>query len=162
MLRQNTIIAAARGWKGTPYHHQASLKGVGCDCLGLIRGVWRELYGAEPEVMPAYTKDWNEATGAEALLDAGRRHLLPNTGGFAKGYRTQILGVTTALSTIALWAVGEMTLPELISSLPLAFGGLGVAALGAKVNNRESRERLDRPRKGRLKRVFIACSAAFR
>jgi hypothetical protein len=37
------------------------------------------------------------------------------TGGFAKGYRTQILGVTTALSTIALWAVGEMTLPELIS-----------------------------------------------
>ena len=57
------------------------------------------------------------------------------TGGFAKGYRTQILGVTTALSTIALWAVGEMTLPELISSLPLAFGGLGLAALGAKVNN---------------------------
>jgi hypothetical protein len=137
MLRQNTIIAAARGWKGTPYHHQASLKGVGCDCLGLIRGVWRELHGAEPEVMPAYTKDWNEATGAEALLDAGRwrRHLLLITGGFAKGYRTQILGVTTALSTIALWAVGEMTLPELISSLPLAFGGLGLAALGAKVNN---------------------------
>ena len=28
------------------------------------------------------------------------------TGGFAKGYRTQILGLTTALSTIALWAVG--------------------------------------------------------
>jgi hypothetical protein len=39
------------------------------------------------------------------------------------------------LSTIALWAVGEMTLPELISSLPLAFGGRGLAALGAKVNN---------------------------
>lgn len=28
------------------------------------------------------------------------------TGGFAKGYRTQILGLTTALSTIALWAGG--------------------------------------------------------
>ncbi len=77
MLRQDTIIAVARGWKGTPYHHQASLKGAGCDCLGLIRGVWRELHGAEPEAMPAYTKDWNEATGAEALLDAGRRHLMP-------------------------------------------------------------------------------------
>jgi len=29
------------------------------------------------------------------------------TGGFAKGYRTQILGITTPLSTIALWAVGD-------------------------------------------------------
>jgi cell wall-associated NlpC family hydrolase len=28
------IIAAARSWIGTPYCHQASLKGVGCDCSG--------------------------------------------------------------------------------------------------------------------------------
>jgi hypothetical protein len=40
-----TIIAAARSWLGTPYAHQASLKGVGCDCLGLVRGVWREVQG---------------------------------------------------------------------------------------------------------------------
>lgn len=57
------------------------------------------------------------------------------SGGFAKGYRTQILGITTALSTIALWAAGDMTLAELTSSLPLALGGLGLAALGAKVDN---------------------------
>lgn len=31
------IVAAARGWIGTPYLHQASLKGVGTDCLGLVR-----------------------------------------------------------------------------------------------------------------------------
>ena len=35
------IVAAARGWVGTPYRHQASLKGIGADCLGLVRGVWR-------------------------------------------------------------------------------------------------------------------------
>ena len=35
------IVAAARSWIGTPYRHQASLKGVGCDCLGLVRGVGR-------------------------------------------------------------------------------------------------------------------------
>ena len=57
------------------------------------------------------------------------------SGGFAKGYRTQFLGITTALSTIALWAAGDMTLAELTSSLPLALGGLGLAALGAKVDN---------------------------
>ena len=70
------IITAARGWIGTPYRHQASLKNVGCDCLGLIRGVWREVYGCEPEDMPAYSADWAEAGGAEALADAGRRHLV--------------------------------------------------------------------------------------
>lgn len=37
------IIAQARGWIGTPYHHQARLKGVGCDCLGLVVGVADEL-----------------------------------------------------------------------------------------------------------------------
>ncbi|MFY8139958.1 MAG: peptidase P60, partial [Caulobacter sp.] len=57
------IVAAARGWLGTPYRHQASVKGVGCDCLGLVRGVWRELYGQEPETAPPYRPDWAE-TGA--------------------------------------------------------------------------------------------------
>lgn len=71
------IVAAARCWIGTPYQHQASLKGVGCDCLGLLRGVWRELRGAEPEDMPPYSPDWSEATGAETLRDALARHLAP-------------------------------------------------------------------------------------
>jgi len=31
------------------------------------------------------------------------------SGGFAKGYRTQVLGVTTGLSAVALWAVGDMS-----------------------------------------------------
>lgn len=69
------VVAAARGWIGTPYRHQASLKGVGCDCLGLLRGVWRELYGAEPESLPAYAADWAEAGGTEQLAAAARRHL---------------------------------------------------------------------------------------
>jgi NlpC/P60 family putative phage cell wall peptidase len=69
------IVAAARAWIGTPYLHQASVKGVGCDCLGLLRGVWRELKGAEPEAVPPYSPDWAEATGRETLRDALARHL---------------------------------------------------------------------------------------
>ena len=46
------VVALARAWLGTPYHHQASLRGVGTDCLGLVRGVWRELYGSEPRPSP--------------------------------------------------------------------------------------------------------------
>lgn len=69
------IVAIARTWTGTPYVHQASVKGVGCDCLGLLRGVWRELHGDEPEDAPPYTPDWAEATGDETLQAAFRRHL---------------------------------------------------------------------------------------
>jgi len=76
MVTREAIVAAARGWLGTPYHHQASVKGVGSDCLGLIRGIWRELYGPEPEAMPPYTPDWGSATGSETLLAAACRHLV--------------------------------------------------------------------------------------
>ncbi|AXS39969.1 NlpC/P60 family protein [Breoghania sp. L-A4] len=76
MTRRDDIVAEARSWIGTPYRHQASLKGAGCDCLGLIRGVWRAVHGAEPERPPAYAPDWAEAGGAETLAEAAGRHLL--------------------------------------------------------------------------------------
>ena len=72
--------AAARGWIGTPDRHQAATKGAGADCLGLIRGVWRELYGAEPEPVPAYTPDWAEPGREEVLWQAALRHLTPRRG----------------------------------------------------------------------------------
>lgn len=71
---RDRIVAAARRWIGTPYRHQASLIGVGCDCLGLVRGVWREVMGEEPEAPPPYTPDWAEAQEAETLLLAAQRH----------------------------------------------------------------------------------------
>jgi NlpC/P60 family putative phage cell wall peptidase len=75
MISRTAILAEARDWIGTPYQHQASVRGAGCDCLGLVRGVWRALYGAEPEAAPAYTPDWAERQGAETLLEAARRHM---------------------------------------------------------------------------------------
>lgn len=75
MRREQDIVAAARGWIGTPYRHQAACKGAGCDCLGLIRGIWRELLGPEPEQAPPYTMDWSEPQGEERLWQAALRHL---------------------------------------------------------------------------------------
>jgi NlpC/P60 family putative phage cell wall peptidase len=75
MPTRQDIVAAARGWCGTPYRHQASLRGVGADCLGLIRGVWREVMGPEPEAPPGYGPGWAEMGGGEALAQAARRHL---------------------------------------------------------------------------------------
>lgn len=69
-------LEEARGWIGTPYRHQASRRGAGADCLGLLRGVWRALYGAEPEAVPPYTPDWAEPTRDEVLWRAAERHLI--------------------------------------------------------------------------------------
>jgi NlpC/P60 family putative phage cell wall peptidase len=66
----------ARLWIGTPYVHQASVRGAGTDCLGLLRGVWRAVVGAEPQVVPAYTPGWSEAEGREDLWAAGGRWLI--------------------------------------------------------------------------------------
>ncbi len=80
------IVAAARGWIGTPYVHQAATRQAGCDCLGLLRGVWREVIGPEPETPPAYSMDWSEPQGDERLWRAALRHLRPKClGAFRAG-----------------------------------------------------------------------------
>ena len=64
------VASIARQWIGTPYVHQASQKGVGSDCLGLVYGIWRELYREEPISIPPYSQDWGESGGGDCLLDA--------------------------------------------------------------------------------------------
>ena len=75
IVTRASVVASARTWIGTPYRHQASVKGVGCDCLGLVRGVWRDVFGDKPELPPPYAPDWAEATSRETLADAALRHL---------------------------------------------------------------------------------------
>lgn len=71
------IAALARTWLGTPYHHQAYVKGVGADCLGLLRGMFIEMYGHDPEAPPRYSEAWGEADAEELLLQAAQTHLAP-------------------------------------------------------------------------------------
>lgn len=70
------VVAVARAWLGTPYHDQASVRGVGCDCLGLARGIWREVVGAETLPVPPYSRSWGEAGGREVLVENARRALV--------------------------------------------------------------------------------------
>jgi NlpC/P60 family putative phage cell wall peptidase len=84
------IIAIAETWIGTPYRHQGATKGVGCDCIGLIRGIWRELYGDEPEPVPAYAADWAERGGNDRLTKAAQRLFLP-LGGLQDGQPGDLL-----------------------------------------------------------------------
>lgn len=73
-------VAAARRWLGTPYRHQASVLGAGCDCLGLIRGVWREVVGAEPLAVPPYRASVRDPAHMDGLRLAAERLLVRADG----------------------------------------------------------------------------------
>jgi len=99
------VVTAAQGWIGTPYRHQASVKGAGADCLGLVRGVWREVVGPEPEAPPAYSADWGETGGEEVLQEAALRHLAPVAGAPKPGdvllFRMRAGGIAKHLGIMA-------------------------------------------------------------
>ncbi len=98
-MNRETVGAAARSWLGTPYRHQAATQGAGCDCLGLLRGVWRTLYGDEPLAMPNYRADWRDGRHAGEMRAAAERLLLPADGDLQAG---QVL----------LFRLGRMAMPR--------------------------------------------------
>ena len=113
-LAAERVVEAARGWLRTPYQHRSSLRGIGCDCLGLVRGVWREVVGAEPASLPPYTVDWAEAGAGEPLVEAMDRWFEPVSAWragdvlafrMAEGARVKHLGIVSAPDRIihAYW-----------------------------------------------------------
>jgi NlpC/P60 family putative phage cell wall peptidase len=109
------VVARARAWIGTPYRHQSSCKGAGTDCLGLLRGLWREMLGPEPETVPAYTPDWSEPARSEDLLAAAGRHLRPVPSAEARDGDVAVLrmsegGVAKHVGILARSALGHPTL----------------------------------------------------
>lgn len=77
MERTEQAVELARTWLDTPYLHQACLKGVGVDCVGLIRGIYHEMYGVEPPELIKYSADWGDSNGNEDMLVAARKYLEP-------------------------------------------------------------------------------------
>lgn len=76
MTMRDEVLAEAGRWLGTPYRHQGAARGIGCDCLGLVRGIWRALYGEEPEAVPAYAMDWTTGAAGDPLTAAAKRHFV--------------------------------------------------------------------------------------
>lgn len=69
------IVAAARLWLGTPFHWGASVRGVGCDCKGLIAGVARDLGRAEAASVEALACDYGTGRFTPERLRAGLARL---------------------------------------------------------------------------------------
>jgi NlpC/P60 family putative phage cell wall peptidase len=79
-MTHDDVVTAVRAWLGTPYRHRAATLGAGCDCLGLLRGVWRTFYGEEPMAVPNYRADMRDVAHAGELLAAAEQLLVPAEG----------------------------------------------------------------------------------
>jgi NlpC/P60 family putative phage cell wall peptidase len=69
-MRQQ-IIERALAWVGTPYHHQARVKGVGVDCAHFVAGVALEcdLIPSDSILPLDYSPEWNLHNKQEMLVD---------------------------------------------------------------------------------------------
>lgn len=72
-MKRAALINEAKSWLGTPYHHQAALKGVGCDCIGLIRGIYAA-FGGVVELPADYSPSWHLHRAEERLRDGLKRY----------------------------------------------------------------------------------------
>ena len=75
-MSDGTIVELARRWIGTPFHHAESFRAVGCDCLGLVRGIWRDHYSTDAPIPPVYAPDWLRDGSDEILHTALKAHLV--------------------------------------------------------------------------------------
>jgi cell wall-associated NlpC family hydrolase len=78
------VVAAARSWIGTPYHHAADVKGRkgGVDCAMLLVRVYCDLGLVEPFDPRPYTRDWMLHRDEEKYLGflLGRAELVETPG----------------------------------------------------------------------------------
>jgi len=72
MITRQMIVDEALTWEGTPYAHQGRLKGIGCDCVGLVLGVLQNVGVFSPETLDAlpknYSPNWHLYSNEQVLL----------------------------------------------------------------------------------------------
>lgn len=68
-LIRNEIVQEALSWEGTPYHHQAGLKGVGVDCAYFIGHVAKNIGLIDEFVVEPYSNQWHLHNKEEKMLN---------------------------------------------------------------------------------------------
>jgi NlpC/P60 family putative phage cell wall peptidase len=69
------LIEDARAWLGTPYRHQGSIKGLGCDCVGFLAEVAVETRLITPQLRAEFPTDYARFPSAGELRRLTSRHL---------------------------------------------------------------------------------------
>lgn len=73
------VVAEARTWRGTPYHHHGRIRGVGVDCAQILAAVYAEVGIVQPLDLGNYSTQWHLHRGEETYLqwlqDVGAREV---------------------------------------------------------------------------------------
>jgi NlpC/P60 family putative phage cell wall peptidase len=100
-VEREAILAEAVRWIGTPYRHQASKRGVGADCLGLVIGVWNGL-AETPLILPRHDhRNWAQHAKGEPLLEGLRRFLREKPPTQARARRCAGTALAAGLARLA-------------------------------------------------------------
>ena len=75
MSDADKLIAAARSWLGTPYHHRARIKGVGADCGQLVIAAHVDAGLIEDFETGFYTTDWHLHRFEDRYVEFVEQHL---------------------------------------------------------------------------------------
>lgn len=82
--QRTAVVAEAMTWLKTPYHHNARVKGAGCDCAQFPAAVY-EAAGLMDHVEPIYPHDWHLHRSEELYLEwaakVGAVEILPERAG---------------------------------------------------------------------------------
>jgi len=77
---RDAIVAEARSWLGTPWHHMGRVKAAGVDCAQLLLGVYQAV-GCIPEVrLGYYPPDWHLHQDRPRFIEVLARHAVPVAG----------------------------------------------------------------------------------
>jgi NlpC/P60 family putative phage cell wall peptidase len=74
-VNRSDITKEARSWKGTRWQHQASLKNCACDCIGLVRGVYRVLTKVDVNTEINYPATWHLYNAEPWLYNECKKHM---------------------------------------------------------------------------------------
>ena len=77
--QRDLVVKEAYSWIGTPYRHQAMLKGVGVDCALILLAVFREAGLIKDIEMPDYHVQWHLHRGEEKYNKLISQYLKPTT-----------------------------------------------------------------------------------
>ena len=75
--KQKQLLAVLNEWIGTKYRHRASVKGMGCDCIGLPIGVLTEmgLLNLRKKDILEYAPDYHMHNTRSMLVESIIKHL---------------------------------------------------------------------------------------
>lgn len=75
-MTREEIVNEARKWVGCKWIHQACVRGVACDCVGLVRGVHAQLTGDAFVGDYDYPATWHLFKEDEKLCQECRKYLV--------------------------------------------------------------------------------------